>query len=65
MKNTVGSPARGDNFFKRDKEVQKILNSLNNDNNIQIAAPRRVGKTSILLHMLDNSAKGFHDRLGQ
>jgi hypothetical protein len=60
MKNTVGSPARGDNFFKRDKEVQKILNSLNNDNNIQIAAPRRVGKTSILLHMLDSSAKGFH-----
>ncbi|HWK07306.1 MAG TPA: AAA family ATPase [Puia sp.] len=59
MKNIVGNPARGENFFKRDHEVKKILNSLHNDNNIQIAAPRRVGKTSILFYMLDNLVEGY------
>lgn len=59
MKNVVGNPARGENFFKREQEVKKILNSLQNDNNIQIAAPRRVGKTSILFYMLDNLIEGY------
>jgi hypothetical protein len=43
MKNVVGNPARGENFFGRDREVKKILTSIGNENNIQIAAPRRVG----------------------
>jgi len=59
MKNVVGNPARGENFFQRDQEVSKILNSLRNDNNIQIAAPRRVGKTSILFYMLDNLVEDY------
>jgi uncharacterized protein len=59
MKNIVGNPARGDNFFRREKEIRKILNSIENENNIQIAAPRRVGKTSILFHMLDAAVKGY------
>lgn len=59
MKNVVGNPARGENFFQRSSEVKKILNSLQNDNNIQIAAPRRVGKTSILFYMLDNLIEDF------
>ncbi|HTI07188.1 MAG TPA: AAA family ATPase [Puia sp.] len=59
MKNIVGNPARGENFFNRDHEVTKILTSLQNDNNIQIAAPRRVGKTSILFYMLDNLVEGY------
>lgn len=58
MRNIVGNPARGDNFFKRDREVGKILVSIENENNIQIAAPRRVGKTSILFHMLDAAVEG-------
>lgn len=59
MKNIVGTPARGENFFRREAEVEKILTSLDNNNNIQIAAPRRVGKTSILFHMLDNRIGGY------
>src|SRR6185437_9826289 len=58
MRNIVGNPARGDNFFNRDREVGKILVSIENENNIQIAAPRRVGKTSILFHMLDAAVEG-------
>jgi hypothetical protein len=28
MRNVVGNPARGENFFERGKEVKKILNGL-------------------------------------
>lgn len=59
MKNVVGNPARGNNFFARDREIKKIIISIGNDNNIQIAAPRRVGKTSILFHLQDTMAEGY------
>lgn len=59
MRNVVGNPARGENFFRRDKEVKKILQSIENENNIQIAAPRRVGKTSILFHLADARVNGY------
>ena len=59
MKNIVGSPARGATFLKRQGEIEKIINRLQNGNNIQIAAPRRIGKTSILFYLLDNEVKPF------
>lgn len=60
MKNIIGNPARGNNFFPRVREVQKIIESLDNGNNLQITAPRRVGKTSILWHLLDNQVADHH-----
>lgn len=54
MKNRIGSPARGESFFPRNWEIEVILEHLANGNNLQIAAPRRIGKTSILFHLLDN-----------
>ncbi|TCJ14481.1 ATP-binding protein [Flaviaesturariibacter flavus] len=59
MKNVVGSPARGTNFFPRQREVDRIVERLQSANNLQIAAPRRVGKTSILYHLLDNDIADF------
>src|SRR5579859_4294634 len=59
MKNVVGNPARGENFFGREREIRKIVTSIGNHNNIQIAAPRRVGKTSILFYMRDNMVEGY------
>jgi AAA+ ATPase superfamily predicted ATPase len=59
MKNVIGTPARGDSFFPRDKEIQKIIDKLSNGNNLNIAAPRRVGKTSILLNLLDKKENHF------
>lgn len=55
MKNIIGQPARGENFYGREREIKRIENSLANNNNIQITAPRRVGKTSILWYLLDNA----------
>lgn len=60
MKNLIGIPARLDNFYQRQREVDLVDRSLSNGNNIQIAAPRRVGKTSILCYLLDNSISGRH-----
>jgi len=54
MRNIIGIPARGTNFYERNREITRITQSLSNGNNIQITAPRRVGKTSILWHLLDN-----------
>jgi hypothetical protein len=59
MKNKVGNPARGKDFFEREQEIQKIIERLNDGNNLQIAAPRRVGKTSILWYLLDNKSNGY------
>ena len=59
MKNVVGSPARKANFFQRDKQVEKITSRIVDGNNIHIAAPRRIGKTSILFHLLDNKIKNY------
>lgn len=59
MKNIVGNPARGENFFPRDSQVNKIIERLENGNNLQIAAPRRIGKTSILFYLLDNVTNGY------
>lgn len=58
MKNVVGNPARGENFFQRDMEISKLIDRLEAGNNIQIAAPRRVGKTSILHYLRDNGIGG-------
>lgn len=60
MKNIIGSPARGKDFYQRKREVEKIISSLSNGNNIQITAPRRVGKTSILWYLLDNDFTNRH-----
>ncbi|MBL7935582.1 MAG: hypothetical protein JNM51_07220, partial [Bacteroidia bacterium] len=57
MKNIIGQPARGEDFYKRTREVERISESLSNGNNLQITAPRRVGKTSILWYLLDNDVE--------
>jgi uncharacterized protein len=59
MKNVVGNPARGENFFPREREIQKVINRIEGGNNLQIAAPRRIGKTSILFYLLDNEVDGY------
>ncbi|MEO8711471.1 MAG: hypothetical protein ABI405_05070 [Parafilimonas sp.] len=59
MKNVVGNPARGESFYQRKREVDKIIDRILNGNNLQIAAPRRIGKTSILYYLLDNKLEDY------
>jgi uncharacterized protein len=59
MKNVVGNPARGESFFPRKREIDAIMSKLKDGNNLNIAAPRRIGKTSILFYLLDNRAGDY------
>lgn len=43
----VGSPAIGEDFIDREKEVEHILSALKKDS-VLLIAPRRFGKTSIM-----------------
>ncbi|MCL6103640.1 MAG: hypothetical protein M1292_14335 [Bacteroidetes bacterium] len=47
-KTIVGSPATGNYYYPRTEIVDEIWNELEKGNFILIAAPRRVGKTSIM-----------------
>lgn len=53
MKNNVGSPVREDDFFPRPNEVEQIWRAISSGSHILIAAPRRVGKTSIMFHLFE------------
>ena len=54
MKIQTGNPVRGNNFFKRPKLINKIWDLIASGNHILIAAPRRVGKTSLMYYLQDN-----------
>ena len=60
MKNLTGPPARGEDFYKRTREIDEIKKAIDSYSHIQIAAPRRVGKTSILMYFKDNPMKDYY-----
>lgn len=59
MKLTLGKPARGDKYFKRPKIRAKILEYLDDGANVLLAAPRRVGKTTIIMDIYDNPPSDY------
>lgn len=59
MKNIVGKPVSGENFFPRNAVIEKIYRKLASGDNLFMAAPRRVGKTSIMYWLRDNPRKGY------
>lgn len=56
MRNTVGSPVEGDDFYGREVEMRQLWQRLETDH-ILMLAPRRMGKTSILKRLRDTSAQ--------
>jgi len=60
MKNITTQPARKENFFKRDKLINKIYRKLDAGDHIFMAAPRRVGKTSIMRYLEDHPRESYH-----
>src|SRR5687768_2803767 len=53
MRNIIGNPAEGDDFFDRPKILAKLHRELDNQANILLVAPRRVGKTSIVIRLCE------------
>lgn len=54
MKLGIGKPVRGNKFYKREKIRNQILELLEEDANVLLSAPRRVGKSSIILNIYDD-----------
>ena len=60
IKLKIGPPVIGEDFFGRWNELKKA-EVLIQDNNLMLAAPRRVGKTSFARRLKDvQSAKGWN-----
>jgi len=59
MKNCVGQAVRGNNFWNRKNEIEEIWEKIDSGSNILLAAPRRVGKTSIMFHLKDNPKENY------
>jgi len=60
MKSIIGNAARKDQFFSRPDIRSKILESLSLNQNLLISSPRRVGKTSILLNLVDEPDENYY-----
>ncbi|MEM6796780.1 MAG: ATP-binding protein [Acidobacteriota bacterium] len=52
----VGPPVRGDDFFDREQEQRQIWEYLRSDD-LLLLAPRRVGKTSLMLRLHDTAGE--------
>lgn len=59
MKNIIGQAATGDDFYPRDPEIDQIYRRLDAGGNLYLNAPRRVGKTSIMLQLKTKPRKGY------
>jgi len=60
IETSVGRPVRGPNFFDREQE-QRLLWQRLAQSHVLMLAPRRVGKTSLLLRLQDSAKEhGFH-----
>jgi hypothetical protein len=59
MKNTIGNASTLDDFYPRPREIERIYRGLEDGNNLYLSAPRRVGKTSIMLHLCEKPRKGY------
>lgn len=59
VRNVVGSPVVGEDFFDREEDRARLWERLDTDS-VLLLAPRRVGKTSLLYCMEDEApARGF------
>lgn len=61
MKNIIGPPVIGDDFFGRDDELNFVWSLIESGNNIVLPSPRRVGKTSFALRIIEIAqSKGWN-----
>ena len=55
----VGNVAKGDYYYPRPYIVELVWEELEKGNNVLIAAPRRVGKSSVMVYMSANCPEGY------
>jgi uncharacterized protein len=57
MNLNVGKPVTGDELIGRKKEIQEMLLTLKSGQSVVLIAPRRFGKTSIMMEVMNQLAK--------
>lgn len=57
-RNVIGQPVRGDDLWNREKELEQIWKTLETSS-VLLSAPRRFGKTSIMLSLIDEPKQGW------
>lgn len=73
-RNITGSPVENDDFFDRPLDLARLQRELANSSNVLLTAPRRVGKTSLVLRLCEMersvgssavfmNVEGCHDEL--
>jgi hypothetical protein len=53
MRNVTGSPVEQDDFFDRPRDLARLQRELANGADVLLTAPRRVGKTSLVLRLCE------------
>lgn len=53
MRNVPGSPVEGSDFFDRPDALARLGREIANQSNVLLTAPRRVGKTSLILRLCE------------
>jgi len=59
MKLSIGNVAEGNKYFERPKLNEKFWRLLEKSNHINIAAPRRIGKTSLMKDILNKGKDDY------
>lgn len=53
ISNKIGPPVEGDDFFGREKEIQKANRLLDSSHSLLLSAPRRIGKSSLAKRLIE------------
>lgn len=59
MECVVGAPVSGDNLFGRERELNHIWERLESGDHVLMTAPRRVGKTSLMMELKRQPRPGW------
>lgn len=59
MECIVGAPVSGDNLFGRERELNQIWERLERGDHVLMTAPRRVGKTSLMMELKRQPRPGW------
>ena len=54
---TAGKPVLGENLIGREKIIQEIIKLTSKGQSVVIIAPRRMGKTSVILEVINRINK--------
>lgn len=55
----IGNTATGDSYYNRPEIVSNIWAEIKKGNHVLLAAPRRVGKSSVMKYMTENCEEGY------